>query len=170
MNHCARLRAAAHGGQVLVSAVTADVLREAPPSEFSLRNLGLHQLKDIDRPEQVCQLLHPKLCADFPPLVSMSVQRHNLPNQLSSFVGRDRAIDELRRMLATRSLVSLTGPGGIGKTRLARRLAADMLAGYPDGIFLVTLAPLTAPNQVVPAIARTLGVRDQSGARFCRKS
>lgn len=95
VNHCARLRGLSHGGQVVVSSATAELVREALPDEASLRDLGVHQLKDLDQPETVWQLVYPKLRADFPSLMSLSARRHNLPNELSSFVGRDQAIGDL---------------------------------------------------------------------------
>jgi predicted ATPase len=163
VNHCARLRAVAHGGQVVVSAVTADLVREALPTEVRLRDLGVHQLKDLDQPEKVWQLVHPKLCADFPPLTSPSARRHNLPNQLSSFVGRDQAIVELRGLLDSTRLLTLTGPGGVGKTRLALRVAAEALQNYADGVWLVRLDALADPNLVPAAVASVLDVGEQPG-------
>src|SRR5207237_977677 len=128
VNHCARLRATAHGGQVLVSMVTADLVREALSPGLGFRDLGLHQLKDVNGIERVWQLLHARLPSDFPPICSVPTTLHNLPNQLSSFVGRHEALAELHDFLATARLLTLTGPGGIGKTRLASRVALDSLA------------------------------------------
>jgi hypothetical protein len=162
VNHCARLRAAAHGGQVLLSTVTADLVREALAPELSLRDLGEHQLKDIDRPERIWQLLHPDLPADFSPLVSTS-PRHNLPSALTSFVGREQAIAELRDLLATNRLLTLTGAGGIGKTRLALALSERVVPDYADGVWLVELAALADSNLVPLAVARGLGGPEQAG-------
>jgi predicted ATPase/class 3 adenylate cyclase len=163
VNHCARLRAVAHGGQVVVSAVTAELVRETLPTQVSLRDLGLHQLKDLEQPERVWQLVHPNLPADFRPLTSLSARRTNLPIELSSFVGREQAIAELSDLLASARLLTLTGPGGIGKTRLALHLAADALANYPHGVWLVRLDAL-ADNDLVPAaIATVMGIREQPG-------
>jgi predicted ATPase/class 3 adenylate cyclase/DNA-binding CsgD family transcriptional regulator len=162
VNHCARLRAIAHGGQVLVSAVTADLLSEAFPQELSLRDLGHHQLRDLEEPEQVWQLLHPRLPSDFPPLKSLSAKRDNLPNQLTSFVGRHETIAELRRLLVSTRLLTLTGPGGVGKTRLALALAEIVLPDYADGVWLVELAPLTDPGLVPSTVATVLGVQEST--------
>jgi predicted ATPase len=162
VNHCARLRGIAHGGQVLVSELTADLVRESLARELSLRDLGHHQLKDLERPERVWQLLHPRLPADFPPLISGLAKRHNLPNQLSSFVGRRAKIAEIRRLLAKTRLLTVAGPGGVGKTRLAIAVAEAVQSEYPDGVWLVELASLTDPALVPSAVARTLGVRESN--------
>jgi predicted ATPase/class 3 adenylate cyclase len=164
VNHCARLRSVAHGGQVLLSAVSADVVREALSAQVSLRDLGLHHLKDLVQPERVWQLVHPKLPVEFPPLTSRtSSKHHNLPNQLSSFVGRAREIDELCGLLAGLRLLTLTGPGGIGKTRLALRVASAVQADYADGVWLVRLEALADPDLVPAAVASVLNVREMPG-------
>jgi predicted ATPase/class 3 adenylate cyclase len=164
VNHCARLRAVAHGGQVLVSAVTADLIHEGLlPSGVSLRNLGPHLLKDFDRPEHVWQVVHPKLRSEFPPLTAGSPTRHNLPNELSSFVGRARDIAELCDLLGAARLLTLTGAGGIGKTRLALRVATEVLADYADGVWVVRLEALADPDLVPNATAAVLGAREQLG-------
>jgi predicted ATPase/class 3 adenylate cyclase/DNA-binding CsgD family transcriptional regulator len=160
VNHCARLRAAARGGQVLVSTVTADLVREALASDVGLQDLGEHQLKDLERPEHIWQLMHPELPADFPALLVQSVSNHNLQHQLSSFVGREQAVEELRHMLVSARLVTLTGPGGIGKTRLALVVADSVLADYTDGVWVVELAQLSDPALVPVTVAATLGVRE----------
>jgi predicted ATPase/class 3 adenylate cyclase len=162
VNRCARLRAVAHSGQVLVSAVTADVITEAPPADLQLRDLGEHQLKDLQEPERIWQVVHPKLQSDFPPLTSINRRRDNLPTQLSSFVGRERALGELRRLLLDARLLTLTGPGGIGKSRLAVTLADSLLPDYADGVWLVELAPLKDPSLVPNAVAAALGVREET--------
>ncbi|HLZ26640.1 MAG TPA: tetratricopeptide repeat protein, partial [Chloroflexota bacterium] len=149
--------------QVVVSAVTADLVREALSPVLGLRDLGLHQLKDVDGAERVWQLVHPRLRSDFPPLLSVPTTLHNLPNQLSSFVGRERAVAELDGLLATARLLTLTGPGGIGKTRLALRVALDLLADYPDGVWLVRLDALADSALVAGAVANVLRVREQPG-------
>jgi predicted ATPase/class 3 adenylate cyclase/DNA-binding CsgD family transcriptional regulator len=160
VNHCARLRAAAHGGQVLVSTVTADLVREGLASNVELQDLGEHQLKDLERPEHIWQLMHPELPADFPPLSIERLSNHNLERQLSSFVGREQAVDDLRHVLVSARLVTLTGPGGIGKTRLALAVADAVLADYSDGVWVVELARLSDPALVPVAMATTLGVRE----------
>jgi predicted ATPase/class 3 adenylate cyclase len=163
VNHCARLRATAHGGQVVVSTVTADLVREALAGKLTLRDLGEHRLKDLEWPEQIWQVVHPDLPAEFPPLMSVGPTHHNLPQQLSSFVGRERAITELCGLLASSRLLTLTGPGGIGKTRLASHIAAEVTLMYRDGVRLVELEALADPRLVLAAIAAALGVREQSG-------
>ena len=115
VNHRARLRAVAHGAQVLISSVTADLVREALGAGLSLRDLGEHQLRDMQQPERVWQLVYPSSQIEFPPLGSLGVRHHNLPAQLSTFVGRERELDELRSLLPTVALVSMTEPGGVGK-------------------------------------------------------
>jgi predicted ATPase/class 3 adenylate cyclase len=162
VNHCARLRAVAHGGQVVVSAVTADLVREAPPADWDLRNLGDYHLKDLQESERIWQVVDPKLQADFPPLMSVNRRRDNLPTQLSSFVGRQRALVELRRLLRSSRLLTLTGPGGIGKTRLALALADSVLADYVDGVWLVELAALQDPSLAPNAVAAALGMQEET--------
>jgi len=163
VNHCARLRAVSHGGQVVVSSATAELVREALPDEASLRDLGVHQLKDLDQPETVWQLVHPKLRADFPLLMSLSARRHNLPNELSSFVGRDQAIGDLSSLLESNRLLTLTGHGGVGKTRLALRVAAQASQDYADGVWLVRLDAVDSPDLVPSAVAAALDVQEQAG-------
>lgn len=162
-NRCARLRGLAHGGQILVSAATAELARDALPEGVSLRSLGMHRLKDLQRPEEVFQLLHPELPADFPALRSLDALPHNLPVQLSSFVGREREMAEVKHLLAKTRLLTLTGAGGCGKTRLALQVAAELLGDYPDGVWLVDLAPLTDPALVPQSVANVLDVREQPG-------
>jgi predicted ATPase/DNA-binding CsgD family transcriptional regulator len=163
VNHCARLRAIAHGGQVLVSGVTTDLLREALSNELSLRDLGRHSLKDLEQPERVWQLLHSRLPSDFPPLKSLNARRDNLPNQLTSFVGRKETIAELRRLLVSSRLLTLTGPGGVGKTRLALAVAEAVLPDYADGVWFAELAPLSDPALVPSTMATVLRVPESSG-------
>jgi predicted ATPase/Tfp pilus assembly protein PilF len=145
----------------VVSAVTAEILREAPPPGLGLRDLGEYQLKDLPTPEHVWQLLHPELPADFPALASTRSRRHNLPVQLSSLVGRNNAVAELRRLIPRARLLTLTGPGGIGKTRLALALAEAVLPDYADGVWLVDLSSLLDHTLVTQAVAAALGVRDE---------
>jgi predicted ATPase/class 3 adenylate cyclase/DNA-binding CsgD family transcriptional regulator len=160
-NHCARLRSLAHGGQVLVSAVTADLVREAPPTQSHLRDLGEHLLKDLLEPERIWQVVHPGLKADFPPLSSPSHGHDDLPSQMSSFIGRQRELREVRSLIETARLVTLTGSGGIGKTRLAQAVAADISTSFEHGVASVSLAPIRDPNAVLSAIASAFGQRDE---------
>jgi predicted ATPase/class 3 adenylate cyclase len=162
VNRCARLRAIAHGGQTLLSQATYDLVRDALPSGLRVRDLGEHRLADLHRPEQVYQLLADGVPTDFPPLRSLETIPNNLPLQLTSFVGREREMAEVTRLLEGARLLTLTGPGGTGKTRLALQVAADVLGRYPQGVWLVELAPLADPALVPQALATVLGVRDDA--------
>jgi predicted ATPase/class 3 adenylate cyclase/DNA-binding CsgD family transcriptional regulator len=157
---CARLRAIAHGGQVLVSQPTADLVVGRLPEAASLADLGSHRLKDLGRPEQVFELRHPDLPGGFGPLRSLDALPHNLPVQLTTFVGRRKELGEAAGLLASTRLLSLTGAGGCGKTRLALQLAADVAEHYPGGVWLVELAPVADPGRVAAAIAAALGEGD----------
>jgi predicted ATPase/class 3 adenylate cyclase len=163
VNRCARLRAAAHGGQVLLSSATQELVEDDLPAAVSLRDLGLHRLRDLHRAEHVFQLLHPELPAEFPPLQSLDVLPNNLPQQLTSFIGREQEMAEVKQLLATTRLLTLAGSGGTGKTRLALQVAADLLPEYGDGVWLVELAPLADPDLVPQAVATALGVREVPG-------
>ena len=164
VNRAARIMSAAHGGQVLLSEAVAALVGGRLPADTSLRGLGRVRLRDLAQPEQVHQLLHPALEAQFPPLRSLDSTPNNLPQQPSSFVGRHGAIAELRELLGRHRLLTLTGPGGIGKTRLALQLAADVLDDYADGVWLVELASLSDPDLVPQTVARSLGVAERPGA------
>ncbi len=165
VNRVARLLATAHGGQVLVSASTQELARDHLPKDCSLRGLGEHRLKDLGRPEGIFQLLHPDLPDEFPPLRTLISPdlRHNLPQQLTSFVGRQEQIANVRALMEQTRLLTLTGSGGSGKTRLALQVAADMLNGTNDGVWLVELAPLTDPSLVPSTIADVLGLKEEPG-------
>jgi predicted ATPase/DNA-binding CsgD family transcriptional regulator len=157
---CARLRAIAHGGQVLVSQPTADLVVGRLPEGASLADLGSHRLKDLGRPEQVFELRHPDLPGGFGPLRSLDAFPHNLPVQLTTFVGRRKELGEAAGLLASTRLLSLTGAGGCGKTRLALQLAAEVAEHYPGGVWLVELAPVADPGRVAGSIAVALGEGD----------
>lgn len=164
VNRCARLRQLASGGQILLSQATRNLVADDLPPDLSVRDLGQHRLKDLAQPEHVFQLLHPDLPADFPPLRSLDARPHNLPIQLSSFVGRETEMAEAARLLRTTRLLTLTGAGGAGKTRLALQTAAEQMDDYPGGVFLVELAPLAEPPLLVHAVAQVLGVRETPGS------
>jgi predicted ATPase/class 3 adenylate cyclase/predicted negative regulator of RcsB-dependent stress response len=163
VNRAARIMGAAHGGQVLLSQAVVDRVRDRLPTEVSLRDLGTVRLRDLARPERVCQVLHPELRRDFPALRSLEATPNNLPQQVSSFVGREREQAELGTLLATARLVTLLGAGGLGKTRLSLQAAADVLDDFPDGAWFVELAPLSDARLVPQAVASVLGVREESG-------
>jgi predicted ATPase/class 3 adenylate cyclase len=157
VNRVARLLAIGHGGQVLVSGVTADLVQGGLPSQVSLRDLGEHRLRDLARPEQVYQLLAPDLPADFPPLRSLDVLPNNLPLQLKSFVGRETEIAEITVLMERHRLVTLVGSGGVGKTRTSLQVAANLLDGSGDGVWLIELAPIVSGDLVPSAVAQALG-------------
>jgi predicted ATPase/class 3 adenylate cyclase len=162
VNRVARLLSAAHGGQVLLSAATHEMVRDQLPAGIKLAELGEHRLKDLFRPERVFQLLAPDLPSEFPPLRTLDAYRNNLPLQATPLVGREKEVSEVRDLLGSEEtrLLTLTGPGGIGKTRLALQAAADLLDDYPDGTFFAQLATLSEAELLLPAIAETLGVRE----------
>jgi predicted ATPase/class 3 adenylate cyclase/DNA-binding CsgD family transcriptional regulator len=156
----ARLRAVAHGGQILVSQASADVVADAVPAGMSLNDLGIHRLRDLSRPERIYQLSHPELARDFPRLRALDAIPNNLPTQLSSFVGREAELAELGRLLDRERLVTLTGVGGGGKTRLALQAAAERSDAYPDGTWWVGLGPLADPSLVPLIVSAALGLRE----------
>ncbi|MGB8644338.1 MAG: AAA family ATPase [Anaerolineae bacterium] len=159
----ARILVAGHGGQILLSQATAGTLGAPLPPDVQLRDLSAHRLKDLVQPEHIYQLLAPDLPSDFPPLRSLQAFQHNLPIQLTRLIGRQRELAEARRRLTTARLLTLTGVGGTGKTRLSLQLAAEVLDNYEDGVWLVELAPLSDANLVAPSIARALGLREETG-------
>ncbi len=161
VNRCARLRSAAHGGQVVLSYVTQQLARDRLPTGASFLDLGVHRLRDLAEPERVFQLCHPALPSDFPPLASLDTRQHNLPSPLTRFVGRRAELGELRETLAGSRLVTLIGPGGSGKTRLALEAARRSVETFPDGVWLVELSRLTNAGQVSLAVAAALGLREE---------
>jgi predicted ATPase/class 3 adenylate cyclase len=161
LNRVARLLAIGHGGQVLLSSAAAGQLAPAMPQDVALRDLGEHRLKDLTAPERVSQLFVPDLPADFPKLKSLSVLDNNLPLQLTSLVGRDADIVEIKALLGTGRLVTLIGSGGVGKTRCGLQVAAEMLDGFADGVWFVDLAPLSNPSLVPNVIASIFDVQEQ---------
>ncbi len=167
INRTARLRDLAHGGQTVLSGATEELVAERLPQGAWLTDLGTHALRDLPRPERVVQLCHPDLVNDFPPLrTPKAVAASNLPVQLTRFVGRENQLTQLRAMLAENRLVTLTGAGGSGKTRLAVQVAgrlADEFGRFPDGVWYADLAPITDPEVVPVAVARALGLPDQPG-------
>ena len=166
---CARLTAAAHGGQVVLSRATAELVRDVLPAGAVLRDLGTHRLKDLARPERVFQLVGPGGPADFPALRALDARPHNLPVLRDPLVGRAAELAQVEALLLRQDvgLLTLTGPGGTGKTRLALQAAADLLDRFEDGVAFVALAPIREPDLVLPTVAAALGVRD-AGARPLR--
>ena len=176
VNRAARLMSIASGGQILISASTASMLRDQLPDEATLADLGEHRLRSLDRVERVYQLMHPDLQSDFPPLASSRSIPNNLPTQLTSFIGRERETAQLTQLLAPDPnqgdehkdsrqprLITLTGPGGTGKSRLSLHAAAGVIEHFPDGVWLVELAPVTDPNIVIQTVAAPLGIHEQAG-------
>lgn len=165
INRTARLRDLAHGGQTVLSGVTEELAFEQLPDGAWLSDLGTHQLRDVSRAERVAQLCHPDLRNEFPPLrVAKSGAPQRLPMQFTSFVGREAEMAEVRELLAEHRLVTLTGDGGAGKTRLAIEIAGQVLHEFGDGVWYVDLAPITHPDLVPLTVARTLGLPDQMGS------
>jgi predicted ATPase/class 3 adenylate cyclase len=165
INRCARLRDAASGGQAILSSVVASLARERLPAGATLRSLGRHRLRDLPEPDEVFQLIHPDIPADFPPLRTLSASPHNLPVQMTSFVGREQDLADLREQLLLKDvrLLTLTGAAGTGKTRLALQVAEDTLAEFPRGVFYVPLAPLADPDLLASTIGEAIGVREVAG-------
>ncbi|HVE50478.1 MAG TPA: tetratricopeptide repeat protein [Casimicrobiaceae bacterium] len=161
VNRTARLMGAAHGGQILLSQSVVDSVRTRLPAEVELRDLGGIRLKDLTAPERVFQIVHPRLRKNFPALRSLESTPNNLPQQLTSFVGRERELDEARTLLHGSRLMTLLGMGGLGKTRMALQLAADALDAYPDGVWFLDLAPIRDSSLVPSVAAQALGVQEE---------
>jgi predicted ATPase/class 3 adenylate cyclase len=159
VNRAARLQDAGHGSQILLSQVSATLIDGQLPVGISLLDLGRHQIKDFPAPERVYQVLAPELPNHFPPLRASGRRRTNLPTQTTGFVGREREIKAAKQMLEQARLVTLTGPGGTGKTRLALQVARKVFDRYRDGVWLVELAPLTEETMVLPAIAKVFALQ-----------
>jgi predicted ATPase len=160
LNRAARLMSAGHGGQILLSNVTAELIREQLPANTTLLDLGEHRLKDLTRPEHIYQIINPELPCEFPPIKSVDSLPNNLPPQLTSFVGREKEIAEIKALLNSARLVTLTGSGGTGKTRLSLEAGAEELTFFANGVWLIELAPLSDPAQIIPALAQTFGLQE----------
>ncbi len=163
LNRVARLLAAGYGGQTLLSAAAEELVRVYLPQGVELRDMGERRLKDLTRPEHIYQLLVPDLPAQFPPLKTLEAIRTNLPVQLTSFVGREKEIANVKQLIAADRLTTLTGPGGTGKTRLSLQVAADLFDSFPDGVWFIELAPLADPALVLKTVTTTLGLREETG-------
>jgi predicted ATPase len=158
LNRIARLVAIGHGGQVLVSGVTSELVRDTLPPDVSLRDHGEHRLRDLTRPEHVYQLVAPGLRDDFPALRSLSELPNNLPRMLNAFVGREREIDEITALVRAHPLVTLVGAGGLGKTRTSLQVAAQLLDGSGDGVWFIELAPIANGDYLPATIAHAIGI------------
>jgi len=158
LNRVARLLSAGHGGQILLSLATRELVQDRLPAESGLRDLGERRLKDLSSPERVFQITAPGLRSEFPPLKTLDIRRNNLPVQPTPLVGRERELEEVLALLRSSHvhLLTLTGPGGTGKTRLGLQAAAELTDELEDGVFFVALAAVADPTLVAPAIARTL--------------
>ena len=158
LTRCARLRDIAHGGQTLLSSATASLVAVSLPEGALLRDLGTHRLRDLSHADRVCELRTSGFDRDFPPLRSLDALTHNLPIQLTSFVGRADELAAVERLIRSERLVTLTGMGGAGKTRLAAQAAAELADHWPDGVWWVDLGPATDPALVAELTASTIGV------------
>jgi predicted ATPase/class 3 adenylate cyclase len=165
VHRAARIAAVAYGGQVLLSETAASLIRNSLPGGTALTDLGIHRLKDLGRPERLFQLTAAGMQASFPPLQSLGnpTMPNNLPAELSTFIGREVELKDVRSLVESSRLVTLTGAGGAGKTRLALQAAAELLDGTSDGVWLVELAAVADPGEVPASIASVLGVAAQPG-------
>jgi len=164
VNRAARIMSAANGGQVLLSQPVADLVEPRLPAGVTLRDLGSVRLRDLARPERIYQVVHPALREHFPALRTLEAIPNNLPQQVTSFIGRERELHEIRELLRRARLVTVVGTGGLGKTRLSLQVAADALDDFPDGVWLVELAPLADPKLVPQAVASVLGIKEEAGS------
>jgi predicted ATPase/class 3 adenylate cyclase len=161
MSRLQRLMSAAHGGQTLLSLAAQELLQNNLPNGISLRDMGARRLKDWNQPEQIYQLIVEGLPSEFPPLRTLDASRHNLPAPTTSFIGREKEKAEIEQALGTHRLVTLTGSGGTGKTRLSLQVAADLLDQFPDGVWFVELAPLTNPSLIPQTILAAMEASEQ---------
>jgi predicted ATPase/class 3 adenylate cyclase/DNA-binding CsgD family transcriptional regulator len=175
VHHAARIMSIAHGGQVLLSQTTRDLVEHDLPEGVSLHDLGAHHLKDLQQPSRLFQLVIEGLPTDFPMLKTLDVSPNNLPLQPTPFIGREKEVEAVQQLLLSESsrLVTLTGPGGVGKTRLGLQVAANQASHFTDGTWFVSLAPISDPDLVIPAISQTLGLRearDQAPLEYLKRS
>jgi class 3 adenylate cyclase len=154
VHHAARIMSAGHGGQVLLSQTTRDLVGHALPEGVSLLDMGTHRLKDLQQPGQLFQLVFTGLPTDFPPLKTLDSYPNNLPIQPTPFIGREKEVDAVGQVLLRQEarLVTLTGPGGVGKTRLGLQVAAELAEHFADGTWFVSLAPISDPGLVIPSV------------------
>ena len=159
VHRAARIADSAHGGQIVLSEPTAVLIERHLPAAVSMRDLGKHRLKDLSEPEAIFQVVAEGLQTEFPLLRTLDAIPNNLPRLLTSFVGRERELAEAIRLLDGSRLLTFTGPGGTGKTRLSLQVAAELAYNFPDGVFFVELAPVTSPDVVPSRILETLGIQ-----------
>ncbi|HEX5839437.1 MAG TPA: adenylate/guanylate cyclase domain-containing protein [Anaerolineales bacterium] len=155
LNRAARIMSVAHGGQIVLSGITTEVIRDQLPVNMGIYDLGEHLLKDLSRPEHLYQLTAPDLLQEFPALKTLSMLADNLPAPLTSFIGREKELAEAIALVRSARLVTLTGSGGTGKSRLSVEIARQERASFPHGVWLIELAPLADASQIIPAIAQT---------------
>jgi len=155
-----RVMSVAHGGQVLFSHTTYDLLQNVLPENIYLRDMGEHRLKDLHAPLRLYQLIAPDLQQDFPAIKSLNALPNNLPQQLTSFIGRGKEVEEIKSQIGSARLVTLTGSGGTGKTRLTQEVGAQLLTNFPHGVWIVELAPLSDELQIIPALAQVFGLQE----------
>lgn len=163
LNRVARLLSTGHGGQILISQATYELVRDGLPKGTETRFLGEHRLRDLERPESIYQLLVEGLPTEFPALRSLSELPNNLPLQVNTFIGREKELSDVDSLISKHRLVTFTGSGGTGKTRLSLQAGADLLPEFEDGVWLVELAPLTEAELVPQTVAAALRVREEPG-------
>jgi len=160
LNRAARIMSIGHGGQILLSAAVHEQLKNHPHATFQMLDMGEHWLKGLKQPEKIYQILHPDLPAKFPPLSSFNVMLNNLPLQATEFIGREKEIESLKRRFPGTRILTLIGPGGTGKTRLALQTATELLGKYSDGVFFIDLTLLNDPALLSSSIAEVLAVKE----------
>src|SRR6266498_1999798 len=158
-----RVMSVGHGGQILLSQTTHDLVKDRVPDGTELRDMGERHLKDIVRPEHIYQVAAPDLLSDFPPLTTLETFKHNLPAQLTSFIGREHEIAEAEKLLSSTRILTFIGPGGTGKTRLCLQVAAEQFSEFKDGVWLIELAQLADSTYVLSTIASTFHLRELQG-------
>src|SRR5258706_2838723 len=163
LNRCARMLATSHGGQILLSKAAHELVVDELPAGSEMWDLGLHRLKDLKRPEQIFQLVDLHHPAQFPPIRSLPRHLSNLPIQLTTFVGRQEELRKLKHLQAGTRLLTLAGPGGSGKTRLAEELAGELIGGHADGVWFVDLAPVLDEGLLPRAVVAGLELQEQAG-------
>jgi len=158
-----RIMSVGHGGQILLSQITYDLAKDKPYGGTELRDMGERRLKDIFKTEHIYQVVAPDLISEFPPLTTIEILNHNLPAQLTSFIGRERELDEARQLLSSTRILTFIGPGGTGKTRLSLQVAAEQFSEFKDGVWLIELAPLVNSTYIISTIASTFKLREAQG-------